>query len=88
MSHESQGLNERNEWGKGVEHTLHVEIVVIAHRVNVECAPHFPGVLLVLVADARVGQLREKRILGWELLFIHFLPAIHILIRVEPLPHE
>ena len=74
--------------GKGVEHTHHVEVVVFAHRVDVEGAPYFLGMLVILVADARVRQLREKRLLGWELLLVHFLPAIHILIRIHPLPHE
>ena len=71
-----------------MEHTHHIEIVVAAHRVYVEGAPHFLGVLVVLVADARAGQLREKRLLGWELLLIHLLPTVHILVRVHPLPHE
>ena len=71
-----------------MEHTHHGEIVVAAHGVDVDGAPYFLGVLVVLLADVGVGELRLKRLLGWELLFIYFLPTVHILVRVHPLPHE
>ena len=74
--------------GKGVEHTHHIELVVAAHRVDVEGAPYVLGMLVVLVADVRVGQFRVKGLLGWELLLLQLLPAMHILVRVDPLPHD
>ena len=80
---------ESKEWGSpAVDHTHHVEFLVAAHRFNVDGAPYVLGVLRVLVADVGVGQLRVKRLLVWELLLVHLLPAIPILLWVYPLPHE
>ena len=71
-----------------MKHTHHIEVVILSHRVEVEGAPYFLGVLVVLVADVGVGQLRVERLLGWVLLFIHLLPGIHILVRIDALRHE
>ena len=81
-------MKEMCVWGKGVEHTHHVEVVKLERRVQVDGAPYFLGVLVVLVAAVGVGQLRVGRLLGSVLLFIHLLPGIHILVGIDSLPHE
>ena len=80
--------SEKNWNGKGVEHTHHVEIVVAPHRADVVAAPYILGVFVILVADVRVGQLQVDGLLGWELLSVHFLPGIHILVRLHPLAYQ
>ena len=51
--------------GKGVDQTHHGEVVVSAHRVDVEGAPQVLGLLVVLVTDVPVAQLRVERLVGW-----------------------
>ena len=79
---------EKNGGGKGVEHTHHIEFVVAAHRMDVEGPPYVLLVLVVLVADVGVGQLGVKGLFGSDLLLVQLLPAIHILVWLNSLPHE
>ena len=70
------------------QHTHHVEVVVDSHCPALEALEHFEGVLVVLVGDARVGELRVECFLGWELRLIQLLSAIHVLIWINTLSQK
>ena len=69
-------------------HTFEVEIVILSHVGDVECAPDVLSMRILIIRDVLVVELGEERLLGWQVVVIELFHAVHVLVRVEALPHE
>ena len=58
----------------------HLELVVAAHHLAVECAPCALLEFVLLVLHAGVGQLHGQRLLASELWLVPFLRAIQTIV--------
>ena len=62
--------------------------MILPHVVDVECAPDVLSMRILFIRDVLVVELGEERILGWQVVVVELLHAIHVLVRIDAFPHE
>ena len=62
--------------------------MILPHVADVECAPDVLSMRILYIRDVLVVELGEERLLGWQVVVVELFHAVHVLIRVDALPHE
>ena len=72
----------------GAWHTFEVDVVILPNVAYVECGPDVLSMRILFIRDVLVVELGEERIVAWQVVVVERLHAIHVLVRVDALPHE
>ena len=62
--------------------------MILPHVADVECAPDFLRMRILFIRDVLVVELGEERFLGWQVVVVELLHAVHVLVRVDALSHQ